>query len=97
MSAHWTPGEIDRYLDSYARSNDFVRDCISAVHVSDAWPGILDSIVLQYGADVLADAADDPEWMIGSPWKANGEHGLSADVILLDDYRTSNDDGPPAA
>ena len=65
--------EIDRYLDSYARSNDFVRDCISAVNVSDAWPRILDAIVLQYGEEVLADAADAPEWMIGTPWKANGK------------------------
>ena len=95
--AYLSAAEIDRYLDSYARSNDFVRDCISAVNVSDAWPRILDAIVLQYGEEVLADAADAPEWMIGTPWKANGEHGLSADVILLDDYRTPNDEGPPAA
>jgi hypothetical protein len=89
--------EIAHYLDSYARSNDFVRDCISAVNLIDAWPGILEAIVLQYGAEVMADAADAPEWMIGSPWKANAEHGLSQDVILLDDHRTTNHEGPDAA
>jgi hypothetical protein len=89
--------ELEHYLDSFARSNDFVRDCISAVNLIDAWPGILEAIVLQYGAEVMADAADAPEWMIGSPWKANGEHGLSQDVIMLDDHRTTNHEGPPAA
>ena len=90
--------EIERYAESYTRSNDFVRDCINAVDLH-AWPGILDSIVLQYGAEVMADATDSPEWMIGSPWKANGTHSLSADVILLDDHRTrtTNDEGPDAA
>ena len=91
MMTYISAEEIERYVDSYARSNDFVRDCISAVNVSDAWPGILDAIVLQYGAEVLADAADAGDWLIGSPWKANGEHDLSADVFLLDDHRITTE------
>jgi hypothetical protein len=89
--------EIAHYLDSYARSNDFVRDCISAVNLIDAWPGILEAICLQYGAEVMADAEASPEFFIGRPWKANGTHSLSQDVILLDDWRTTNNEGPPAA
>jgi hypothetical protein len=89
--------EIAHYLDSYAKSNDFVADCINAVNVADAWPGILDSIVLQYGASVLADAEASPEFFIGRPWKANGTHRLSADVLLLDDYRHTDTEGPASA
>jgi hypothetical protein len=89
--------ELEHYLASYARSNDFVRDCISAVNLIDAWPGILEAIVLQYGAEVMADAEASLDFFIGRPWKANGEHGLSQDVIMLDDRRTTNHEGPDAA
>ena len=87
--------EIERYAADYSLHNDFVTDCIGEVSVIDASPYLLAMIVAEYGDDVLADAAAAPEWMIGRPWQASGLR--HADVIRLDDYRTTNDEGPPAA
>lgn len=73
--------EISRYIDSYGKSNDFVADCINAVDAETAWPSIIDAIVLQYGPGVVSDAAENAEWMIGSPWKASGDNMLESAVL----------------
>lgn len=80
MKTYLSAREIDRYLGSYVRSNDFVADCIAAVDL-EAWPLIIEAIVLQYGAQVVSDAAEATDWMIGSPWKKSGANGLESDVL----------------
>jgi hypothetical protein len=60
--------EIDRYIDSYVKSDTFVKHCIEAVSIIDIGLDLRLLVVAEYGPGVLEDAAAAPEWMVGRPW-----------------------------